>query len=121
MKTKYLKLTIYTIFFGIISISNLKADTIFLTLENIKIENQWKLVFSSKGFAKIPDQKIKIEGNRFIYNKLISELVIIGNVKFLDQSNNVLIDAQKATYNEIENKIVLTNVILLLTTIINMK
>ena len=35
-------------------------------------------------------------------------MVIIGNVKFLDQSNNVLIDAEKATYNEIEN-IVLTN------------
>ena len=30
-------------------------------------------------------------------------MVVIGNVKFLDQSNNVLIDAEKATYNEIEN------------------
>ncbi len=109
MKTKYLKLTIYIIFFGIISfVPNLKADTILFESENIKIENQGNLVFSSKGFAKIPEQKIKIEGNKFIYNKLISELVVIGNVKFLDQSNNVLIDAEKATYNEIEN-IVLTN------------
>ena len=83
MKTKYLKLKIYIILFGIIFlIPNLKADTILFESENIKIENQGNLVFSSKGFANIPDQKITIEGNRFIYNKLISELVIIGNVKF---------------------------------------
>ena len=87
------------LFYIIIFCSNLKADTIFFNSENLKIENDGQIIYSSKGNAKIPDQKILIEGDRSIYNKLISELVVIGNVKFFDNFNNVYIESEKAIYN----------------------
>ena len=76
--------------------------------KNIKIENDGNLILSAKGTAEIPDENISIEGDKFLYNKLISELVVIGNVKFFDKLNNVFIDSEKAIYSEIENTI-LTN------------
>ena len=109
MKIKNIKLTIYIILFWVIFFNPiLKANTILFESENLKIEEEGNLVFSKKGKAKIPSQNITIMGDSFIYNKLISELVVIGNVKFLDKLNNVSIDSEKATYNELEN-IVLTN------------
>ena len=93
------------LFYIIIFSSNLKADTIFFNSENLKIENDGQIIYSSKGIAKIPDQKILIEGDRSIYNKLISELVVIGNVKFFDNSNNVYIESEKAIYNQKENTV----------------
>ena len=43
------------------------------------------MIFATKGFAKIPSKNIEIEGDKFIYNKLISELTIIDNVKYFDK------------------------------------
>ncbi len=109
MKIRNIKFKVYIIFFWIVFLNPiLKADTVFFESENIKVEDNGNLIFSSKGTAKIPSQNITIQGDRFIYNKLISELVIIGNVKFFDTNSNVLIDSEKATYIELENTI-LTN------------
>jgi len=109
MKIKNIKLKIFiTLFWIIFFTPSLKANTVLFESENLKIEEEGNLVFSEKGIAKIPSQNITIKGDRFIYNKLISELVVIGNVKFIDKLNNVSIDSEKATYNELEN-IVLTN------------
>ena len=94
MKSKF---NIYIfLFYLIIFSSDLKADTIFFNSENLKIENDGQIIYSSKGDAKIPEQKILIEGDRSIYNKIISELVVIGNVKFFDDLNNVYIESEKA-------------------------
>tara|TARA_Y100001970_G_scaffold176114_1_gene214682 strand:- start:15758 stop:18175 length:2418 start_codon:yes stop_codon:yes gene_type:complete len=108
MKIKKKSLLIYFAFWLIFLNTYLNAETIFFDTKNIKIKEEGNLVFASNGTAEIPSQNITIEGDRFIYNKLISELVVIGNAKFLDKFNNVFIDSEKAIYSEIENT-VLTN------------
>ncbi len=105
MKTKFIGLIIFifTFFF----ITEIEADTIFFDSKNIQIEEEGNMIYSLKGIAKIPNQKIIVEGDKSKYNKSISELVIIGNVKFFDNLNNVYIESDKAIYNEIDN-IILT-------------
>ncbi len=108
MKTKIINIILNAALALILSSSFLKADAILFDSKNIKIENDGNLILSAKGTAEIPDENISIEGDKFLYNKLISELVVIGNVKFFDKLNNVFIDSEKAIYSEIENTI-LTN------------
>ena len=79
-----------TIFFLFIFCLNLgiKADTVFFDSKNIQIEDDGNLIYSAKGTAKIPNEQIIVESDRSQYNKLISELVIMGNVKFFDNLND---------------------------------
>ena len=108
MKTKILNFLLHIIFWIVLHNSYLKADTVFFDSKNIKIKEEGNLTISAKGTAEIPSQNISIEGDKFLYNKLISELVVIGNVKFFDKLNNVYINSEKANYSGIENTI-LTN------------
>ena len=52
-------------------------------------------------------KNIEIEGDKFIYNKLISELTIIDNVKYFDNQKNIYIESEKLIYDEINNNIIL--------------
>ena len=94
-----------TFFIFIALSSSLKADTIFFDTNNIKIENDGNMIFATEGTAKIPSDNIIIQGEKFIYDKKISELTILDNVKYFDNENNVYIESQKLIYNEIENKV----------------
>ena len=59
------------------------------------------MIFATKGKAKIPSSNLVIEGDKFIYNKKISELIIIiDNVKYFDNENNIHIKSEKIIYNE---------------------
>ncbi len=100
MKTKFIILIgIFLIFQN----SLLKAQEIFFDSKNIQIQDEGNMILSKKGIAKIPSENILIEGDKSIYDKKNSELVVIGNVKFFDNLNNVYIESEKAVYNEIEN------------------
>ena len=94
---------IITLFFFIVVNSHLKADTIFFDSKNIKVENEGDMIFATEGTAKIPLNNLIIKGEKFIYDKKISELTILDNVKYFDNQNNVYIESQKLIYNEIEN------------------
>ena len=85
--------------------SNLKAETIFFDSENIKIEENGNMIFATKGQAKIPSSNLVIEGDKFIYNKINSELLVIDDVKYFDDENNIYIESDKIIYNEINNTI----------------
>ena len=101
-----IKITTFIIFVFSLCINlEIKADTIFFDSKNIQIEEEGDIIYSLKGIAKIPNQKIKVEGDRSKYNKLNSELIIVGNVKFFDNLNDVYIESEKAIYNQIENTI----------------
>ncbi len=103
MKAKYFK---YFILFCIfINLSEIRADTVFFDSKNIQIKDEGNTIYSSNGIAKIPNQKIVIQGYKFIYDKIKSELVVIGNVKFYDNQNDVIIESEKAIYNENKNLI----------------
>jgi len=54
---------------------NSYADEVFFDSKNLRIEEEGNMIFATKGLAKIPSKSIEIEGDKFIYNKLISELV----------------------------------------------
>ena len=103
MKTKILK--IFLIIFFIFVNSILKAETIVFDSKNIKIEDDGYMIFATNGVAKIPSKNLRIEGDKFVYDKKNSELIIFDNVKYIDLDNNITIDSQKIVYNEFENKV----------------
>jgi len=59
------------------------------------------MIFATKGQAKIPSSNLTIEGDKFIYNKIISELIVIDDVKYFDKENNIYIESDKIIYNSI--------------------
>ncbi len=97
---------IYTIFLALVFVhSNLKAETIFFDSKNIQIQQNGNMIYATKGKANLPSKNIIIEGDKFIYNKILSELIIIDNVKYFDKKNKIYIEGQKIIYNEKENTI----------------
>ena len=91
------------LFISIFVNSNLNAENIFFDSKNIKIEQNGNMIFATEGKAQIPSSNITIEGDKFIYDKKISELIVIDNVKYYDNENNIYIESQKIIYNEINN------------------
>ena len=103
MKINFLK---YILLIIIISFNYDLKKRNFFDPKNIKIEENGNMIYALNSVANIPDQKILIEGNKSIYNKLIPELTIIGDVKFFDNLNNVYIESEKAIYNDTTNTII---------------
>ena len=103
MKNKFF---INFIIFALIFVtSNLKAETVFFESKNIKIEENGNMIFATKGRAIIPANDLIIEGDKFIYDKKISELIVLDSVKYYDNKNNIYIESEKIIYNEIKNTI----------------
>ena len=100
-----INLFFYTFIFLFFLISKSYSSEIFFDSENIKIKQKGNMIFATNGFARIPSKNIKIEGDKFIYNKLISELTIIDNVKFIDNKKKIHIDSENLIYNQINNTI----------------
>ena len=103
MKTKNL-LKIVIILFIFVN-TNLNAESVFFDSKNIKIEENGNMIFATSGTATIPSRDLKIEGNKFIYDKLNSELLIFDNVKYLDKENDIIIRSQKMVYDEVKDQI----------------
>ena len=101
MKTKF-KIKVLIIFLILLS-TNIKAETILFDSKNIKIEQEGNMIFATKGIAKIPSKNLEIEGDKFIYDKLNSELTVFDNVKYFDNENNIIIESEKLLYNELKN------------------
>ena len=99
------KLCFFLIFFVFLNKIHLMADEILFESDNIKIQNEGNIIYADKVITKIPNQKIKIEGDKSIYDKKNSKLTIIDNVKFLDQNNNLYIESNNIIYDQIENTI----------------
>ncbi len=102
MKIKFI---IYILLLSLSLISPLKAETVFFDSKNILIEENGNMYFATDGIANIPSRNLKIEGDKFIYNKQLSELTILDNVKYFDDENNIYIESQKLIYNEIDNTV----------------
>ena len=100
-----IKLCLFLIFFIFLNKIHLLADEILFESDNIKIQNEGNIIYAYKVIAKIPNQKIEIEGDKSIYDKKNSKLTIIDNVKFLDQNNNLYIESNNIIYDQIENTI----------------
>ena len=92
MKNKFI---LYILLFLFCLNAKSYSDEVFFDSENIKIEQEGNMIFATKGFAKIPSKNVQIEGDKFIYNKLISELTIIDNVKFIDSKKKFILNQKK--------------------------
>ncbi len=93
------------IIFVMLNNSYLSAESIFFDTENIKIENNGNMIFATKGLAEIPTKKLKIEGDKFVYDKINSELIVFDNVIYTDYENDIIIKSNKMIYDELKNKI----------------
>ena len=103
MKTKILRTLLLLILVSIYS--NLHAETVFFDSKNIKIDVEDNMIYATEGIAKIPTKNLKIIGEKFIYDKLNSELIIFDNVKYIDGEKDIIIKSQKMIYNETDNKV----------------
>ncbi len=101
MKIKFI--SFFFLIFYILGLPATYANTIFFDSKNIQIEDEGNTIYATNSTTKIPDQKILIKGDKAIYDKINSELIVIGNVKFFDNQNDVIIESEKAIYKEIEN------------------
>ena len=63
------------------------ADEILFESDNIKIQNEGNIIYAYKAIAKIPNQKIEIEGDKSIYDKKNSKLTIWGGAMILKIKN----------------------------------
>ena len=102
MKIRFI---LYIFLFAFFLNKNLLADEIFFDSKNLKIENEGNMIFATEGIAKIPSKNTEIQGDKFIYNKLVSELTIIDNVKYFDNKKNIYIESEKLIFNQINNTI----------------
>ncbi len=107
MKIKILRTLLVLILVSIYS--NLNAQTVFFDSKNIKIDIKGNMIYATEGIAKIPTKKLKIIGEKFIYDKLNSELIIFDNVEYIDEEKNMIIKSQKMIYNESDNKVFTQN------------
>ncbi len=82
-----------------------KAETIFFDSKNIKVEENGDMIYATKGIAKIPSKNLEIKGDKFIYDKKISELIIFDDVEYFDDIKKIYIESDKLIYNELKNTI----------------
>ncbi len=97
MKFKFL---IYIILILTTFFKNGFAEEIQFNSSNIKVLDEGNIINALNVDVYIPKKKIEIEGERAIYNKKKSELIIIGNVKIKDNLENVYLEAEKVIYNQ---------------------
>tara|TARA_S200000501_G_C20855072_1_gene757394 strand:+ start:184 stop:2517 length:2334 start_codon:yes stop_codon:yes gene_type:complete len=87
----------------------LSAETVLFDTKNLKIEADGNMLFASQGIAKIPAKNLEIQGDKFVYDKLNSELTIFDNVKYIDNQNYIIIESDKMIYNELSNIVLSKN------------
>ena len=82
-----IKILHYLIFFSLFFICHhIKADVILFDSKSIEIEDEGNLIYSGKGTAKIPNQKLTIKSDRSVYNKSISQLLVKDNFSLFDHN-----------------------------------
>ena len=101
---KIRSLIIFLISLFILNIE-VKAETIFFDSKNIKVEENGDMIYATKGIAKIPSKNLEIKGDKFIYDKKISELIIFDDVEYFDEIKKIYIESDKLIYNELKNTI----------------
>ncbi len=90
----------FTIIFG--KELNFKASEI-LTFE------EGNLIIGKKDAEAKIDNELEIYADKFTYNKKKETLLAEGNVKVIDQLNEITINSEKILYNKLQNKIISYN------------
>ena len=90
----------YIFFIFFLYFENVSSDEIKFNSTNIKILEEGNIVTALNVEANIPDKKIKIEGDKSIYDKKNTNLTIINNVKFFDLLQDFYLESSKVIYDQ---------------------
>ena len=81
-------------------ITKILGNTIEFESDDLIILENGNLIKASKGKVIDKKENIEIEGNKSIYNKILDEVTVIGDVKFFDKTENIYIESEKAIYSK---------------------
>ena len=107
MKIKFL--INYILFYSNICLFKFEGRNNFFDSKNIKIEENGNMIFATKGKAKIPSNNLIIEGDKFIYDKKISELIVFDDVKYFDNKIIYILKVKKLYIMKLKNTILSKN------------
>ena len=93
------KFFIYLIFYILLNF-NLSADDIEIYSDNIKVLNDNNIIKSINTIASIKEKKLRLEGDKSVYDKNKQEITLTGNVIFYDELKNLKIYSEKAIYSQ---------------------
>ncbi len=68
--------------------------------ESIEIKNNGNTISAKNGVKIIVNDKIEINANESLYNKITSKLLLKGKVIFIDRERGIKILSEEATYNK---------------------
>ena len=81
-------------------ITKILGNTIEFESDDLIILENGNLIKASKGKVIDKKENIEIEGNKSIYDKILDEVTVIGDVKFFDKTENIYIESEKAIYSK---------------------
>ena len=93
------KFILYLIFYILLNF-NLSADDIEIYSDNIKVLNDNNIIKSINTIASIKEKKLRLEGDKSVYDKNKQEITLTGNVIFYDELKNLKIYSEKAIYSQ---------------------
>ncbi len=97
---------LFIVIFCLHNLSSVKAKEAFVfNVTEIEILENGNQIKGYKGGTAVSQDGSKIIGENFYYNKLTNILEVIGNVKYLDGTQNLIITSDKAIYLKNEEKV----------------
>ena len=109
MKNKYMKKTYYIIFLLLFVVCKTSsANEINFDTAKIEISNNGNTITALDGEAISITDKIKIKGEKFVYEKDLSSLSAFGNLFITNNSQNIRIEAETIFY-DLNKKIIFSN------------
>ena len=81
-------------------ITKILANSIEFESDDLTILENGNLIKASGGKVIDKKENIEIEGENSIYDKILDEVTVIGNVKFFDKIENIYIESEKAIYSK---------------------
>ena len=81
-------------------ITKVLGNTIEFESDDLTILENGNIIKASKGKVIDKKENIEIEGNKSIYDKILDEVTVIGDVKFFDKTENIYIESEKAIYSK---------------------
>jgi len=95
------KILFYIFFIFVLFQKSAFSDEININSSKMKVLEEGNIITGLNVKADIPNKKIKIEGDKSIYDKKKKQLTIISNVKFFDSLKNIYLEGEKVIYNQL--------------------
>ena len=104
MKNKIINFLFILVFILSYNVQANSTEFVFES-EYIEFKNSGNIIEAKNGVKITSDNEIEITADESLYNKLTLELILKGNVVFIDVIRDIKIQSQEATYNKNTEKI----------------